>query len=220
MALPNNNKDFSAGFSGFDTQGLVSLHSHWVGRISSRPYTSANGQFFVRIDDIRNIDLTDETRLNPDLSVIDIDYKYPNGNGTWTYGGDGAYLECQGVTIPAGQGLSFNFQFIAGDTTSRGGNDFAVILAYPNDDLTVVPKSKVFYDIRKLRKGNPRRLQTDNENWQVFNSWNPTNDATGFSGTLRWVMMNGQIRRNKSDQPTLALNARPSCLLIDFIDIV
>lgn len=224
MPLPTDNKRFEQGnLSGYNSSGFVVTERFFQDDDYGDQYHPLDGQFFARLDDPRTFRPSDPNlpyAVNFDgertsaaaNAAADTTYiKLQHGDGSVTHGADGAWLEFTEV-IPKTSALWLRFAFIDYDVMPY--NDFAVLEATFADGTL---ERKVICDISTIA-GHRLRRNASNF-WDVF-FWQPKKK---FDGTLRIVMSNGQTRLTASgrgSRPTVERFARPSCLLIDALDVV
>jgi hypothetical protein len=224
MPLPSNNKRFESGdLSGYLSNGLVTAERFFRDDEYGDQYHPLDGQFFARLDDPRSfrpseptlpyaVTFDGERTTAAKNAAADTGYiKLPHDDGSVTHGADGAWLEFT-ETIPKTSALWLRFAFIDYDVMPY--NDFAVLEATFADGTL---ERTIICDIASVAV---HRLRRNTANfWDTF-FWQPKKN---FNGTLRVVMSNGQMRRTASgrgSRPTIERFARPSCLLIDALDVI
>jgi hypothetical protein len=211
MPLPTDNRHFERGdFKGFVTQGMCQIAKSFDAFQGTRTFHPVAGDFFALLEDPRRIDGDGVRALGPgDPKPISLSHLtfMPDAAGQTTLANDGAVLECRDVTIEVGQALWFHWAFARFDWSPA--NDFAVFAAYSedgDDDLLVFKVCLA----QSLELERQNRWST---NWEAF-AWRPT---TKFTGTLRWMVVNGISTSVPLPRP--GGNARPSALLLDCVDL-
>lgn len=200
---------------GFGTEGRVRLLKSidWGYRardntnvepgIAILPQTSG---YFCLIDDPHHNGAGERQFKGADMSQFLCDH----GDGTVTYGNKGARLYWSNVAIAAGGTVQFHYVFLRGQQTTPF-NGFAQFRAVkPNGEIV---RCSTFAQTRDV---GPR----EHGRFYRWRAHPPIVFADGFTGTLQWVVTNGQ-RRDKGDQ-TIHPNTdlHPSGLAIDFISII
>ncbi len=226
MPLPSNNRHFERGtLTGYKAshRDLVkAVPSFTKGNRTFGPVTfnGDNGQgFFARLEDPEDASLVDQDgeRLVVGALVCSSTIEIEHTGGAITQGTDGVFLECADVTIPAGASLVFCYVFLNFDPNDNS-NDFAVLHAYKNDDLTKTP-TQVVIDYKKrvnLKRGTPELTPIRSfDGWREV-AWTPGNK---FQGTLRWIICNGQYSQTVNQATSALKDAWPSCLLLDAVDV-
>lgn len=140
-------------------------------------------------------------------------YKFQRaGNvGGMFWPGRGALLEMRDVTLLPGESVEFNWMMI---TPTNAGENFAAFLPCPDDRAPADPGSP---ESPQLWSSNQVSYRAD-----AFQpKWTPVQWSPGvpFTGTLRWVVMSGELITDGS-RATQAKYAWPATLLIDGLDIV
>ncbi len=213
MGIPT---DFSnASLSRFEVSSprLVKIEQEYKGARGKKFFPCNNGNF-VRVDDPRAIDsngvrrsdvLGDAQSLEDEMNWL----PHVHPDGTLTYGGNSAWLECRDVHIPKDKRLWFRYAFLR--FSSLPCDAFAVLLCFPNNATGIKPLPPYWISsVKDLTNAN----QTD---WiECFVEVDNQND---FNGTLRWVVSTGHNVVDRNAIPDNTRFARPGCLLIDAIDI-
>lgn len=216
MGIPSNFSD--EGLSGFHVSSskLVTIEQQYESE--NRECVVSDEGCFVRIDDPRAID-SDGLRLpeakNAAISLVAEKNWLPrvHSDGTLTYGGRGAWLECRNVLIPKNKRLGFRYTFLR--FASLPTNAFAVLLFFPNDNTSATPLTPHWICcVKDLQQDKGGIYQT---------GWTEDLvkiDCSGdFQGTVRWIVSTGHSVSDQGVIPDNTRFARPGCLLIDAIDI-
>lgn len=226
MALPiafAANNRFQKG----DLTGLVSRGRCFV--IGAWPLPDGgsvlpcHGSHFAVIDDYTAVN-DDGVRIasaHSGAAPADTEaFKFPQApSPTRTFGGDGAWLDLEDLSLAPGQGLLFSWKFISRE--SNPYNDFALFLTFPGvvrnvpDGATGTPA----LDEPLAQDIDPHTNTARNTVWNVV-VWRP---PAGFAGTVRWLASNG-LRVHNSGQASSRSKARrrafPPSLLLDCVEIV
>lgn len=214
MGIPTKFSEES--FAGFklSSSKLVGMESQYSG-IQGKLFVPCNGKRFVRIDDPRAVD-SDGLRT-PEAQVAAKDLTnvtwlpHLHPDDTLTYGGKGAWLECQNVSVPKGKILWFRYAFLR--FGSLPANAFAALLALP-ENADPLPPVWIF-DVKQLEEEQFGANQTEWTECFV----NEINSNGDFFGTIRWVVGTGHNVADKQAIPDGTRFSRPGCLLIDEIGI-
>ncbi len=215
MGIPTQFSDGSLTGFKLSSSKLVAVENQYDG-LRGKLFTPCNGGRFVRIDDPRAVDSdglrTPEAQAAAkDLTNVDwLPRIHPDE--TLTYGGKGAWLECQNVHVPKDKRLWFRYAFLR--FGSLPTNVFAALLAFP-DNADPLPPVWV-YDVKQLEESQFGANQTEWTECFV----DEINASADFLGTLRWVVGTGHNVADKQAIPDGTRFARPGCLLIDEIDIL
>lgn len=218
MGIPS---DFSnKGVAGFNVSSatLVKIEQQYKG-VKGKTFTSPGGGKFVRIDDPRAIDSNGLRTVGADsasTSLLGTENTWLprlHADGTLTYAGKCAWLECTNVTIPKNKRLWFRYAFLR--FSSLPADSFSVLLCFPNDDTSVPPLPPYWIcSVKELQENRGNINQTD---WtECFVEIDKNAD---FHGTLRWVVATGHNLADQNSIPGNTRFTRPGCLLIDAIDI-
>lgn len=209
MAIPADNWNFQKGdLSGYTHQGRVGVAQELRGLVN-RKYLPFSSPYMAYIDDPWSADSTDGTRTQSRNLAPAWDgggLQIPNRDGTLTFAGDGAYLECPQVVAQRGQQLCFWYVFIGCD--SLDCNDFALLELRPPG---AAPERVLICDIQMLERLNPGK-PTQSREWVQF----VYPFAQDFSGDVRWVVCNGKVGLPGSAEAL----AWPSSLLLDNIQLL
>lgn len=217
MGIPT---DFSnASLSGFSVSSakLVKIEQQYKG-VKGKNFLSRNGGNFVRIDDPRAVDsdgLRESDAKNASINLSTENSWLPriHADGTLTYGGRGAWLECTDVKIPKDKRLWFCYAFLR--FASLPTNAFAALLLFPNNDTKAAPLPP--YWISSVKDMQESMGGINQTGWtECFVEIDNNKD---FQGTIRWVVSTGHNVTGHSSIPDNTRYARPGCLLIDAIDI-
>ena len=245
MPIPVDNSYFQKGtFDGFVAFGRCSVvESFRSWDLSAPPIGPIRGKHLAVIDDPHAVEMTDGRRIDPatgkvlprptdrefdaDQAAQDaaagsgpaiterIDHEYLDGNNKTTVGADGAWLECAGVTIKKGERLWFHWRFCRFD--SMPYNDFALFLAYPDDDTRVAAAHRqLLCDVLTLERTPSLATGVNsNSNWSSPWTVGVFDPPDGFKGTLRWLASNGQSVSGVTSRRATRRFHRPSALLLD-----
>jgi hypothetical protein len=213
MPLPVDNKRFERGdLSGYSSSGIALVERFFQDEEYGDQYHPLDGQFFLRLDDPHDITFDGERSSVTSTMAVSTTYiKLQNSDGSVTHGADGAWLEFS-ETIPKKSALWLRFAFIDYDVLPY--NDFALLEA-THADGTV--ERETICDLTSIAVHRMRRNSATF--WDSY-FWQP---KKSFNGTIRIVMSNGQMRPTSSgrgSRPTIERYSRPSCLLIDALDVV
>lgn len=215
MGIPTQFSDGSlAGFT-LSSNKLVGVENQYNG-IRGKLFTPCDGGRFVRIDDPRAIDSDGLRTLEAQGVAKDLTnvawLPRTHPDGTLTYGGKGAWLECQNVSVSKEKRLWFRYAFLR--FGSLPTNAFAVLLAFPgNTDANPLPP----YWICSVKHLEEEQIGANQTEWtECFVEIDPGAD---FCGTLRWVVGTGHNVADAQAIPDGTRFARPGCLLIDEIGI-
>lgn len=221
MPLPDpfsTNARFQRGdFTGLRTAGICFTANAFPLPDSAGQVRPVHGDFLAVLDDWRACD-DDGERIDsagaPGVKPADTQaFEFADPLGRRTYGADGAWVDLEDVTIAAGERLRFFWKFIS--PLQGRYNDFALFLAYPDGDVTA-PRQPVRTPLAQM--SDPARNTLFDTDWCV-SVWEPLG---GFTGTLRWLVSNGE-RRGANDRPPGPTARRrfstPSTLLLDAIEI-
>lgn len=215
MGIPTNFSEESLADFKFSSNKLISTERQYSGH-RGKLFVPCDGGWFVRIDDPRAIDSdglrTPEAQAaaNDFTNVAWLPHLHPDD--TLTYGGKGAWLECQNVNVPKGKTLWFRYAFLR--FGSLPANAFAALLAFPAgaDPLPLV----WIFDVKQLEEDQFGANQTEWTECFV----NDINASADFLGTIRWVVGTGHNVADKQAIPDGTRFARPGCLLIDEIGVL
>jgi hypothetical protein len=214
MSIPTNFSEESLADFKFSSNKLVGTERQYSG-LRGKLFVPCEGKRFVRIDDPRAVDSdglrTPEAHAAAkDLTnVAWLPHLHPDD--TLTYGGRGAWLECQNVGVPKGKALWFRFAFLR--FGSLPTNAFATLLAFP-DGADPLPPVWIF-DVKQLEEDQFGANQTEWTECVVSD----ISASADFLGTIRWVVGTGHNVADKQAIPDGTRFARPGCLLIDAIGI-
>ncbi|MCA9470973.1 MAG: hypothetical protein MRJ96_15955 [Nitrospirales bacterium] len=193
---------------------LVKLHKTYKGS-RGKVFCPVDGGRFVRVDDPRAVDSDDMRTLTADQAAMDLT-QLPwlpriHQDGTKTFGGKGAWIECQDVEIPKDKRLWFRYAFLRFDAFPT--NAFAALVAYPKNNIHEPLPAYWISDVKDLEETHNGANQTQ---WtECFVEIDPNTD---FVGTLRWVVGTGH-NVEEDGIPNNTRFASPGCLLIDAIDV-
>lgn len=221
MSIPANFCKALTGLCG-SSDKLVKTEQQYKGARGYAFLPCHSRQYFIRIDDPRAIDsdgLRESDANNASMDLIKESWlprRY--ADGTLTYGGKGAWLECRDVVIPKDKRLWFRYAFLR--FSSLPLDVMAALLLFPNNDTNATPLPPYWIcSVKDLQENMDNVNQTG---WtECFAGVDRDKD---FRGTLRWVVTTGHnvTGHNVAGQSSTADNTRfagPGCLLIDDIDI-
>jgi hypothetical protein len=136
---------------------------------------------------------------------------FTDSDGRTTFGADGAWVDLNNLHIAAGERLVFFWKFIS--RPQGNFNDFAWFLAFPDGDLSKPPLHPVGVPLAQMSSSATNTLR--NTNWNA-STWQP---PTGFTGTVRWLVSNGERRKTRPGRQARRRFSNPSSLLLDAITI-
>lgn len=190
--------------------GPSALETKFEGRQGKIVRTCSGFDRFLRLDSPREID-SDGVR-KPNVQAANVATIVPpiDHGGAKTFPGDGAWLECNNVTIPAGKSLHFYWGFLRFD--GLPANDFCL---FQPDGEPPVHLSQIF-DLEMNGNAN----QTSGPGGRVWmeKTWKPQNGS--FNGHLRWIVANAELVLSAGGSPTGLQFVRPSAMVLCGLDIV
>lgn len=188
--------------------GLSALETKFEGRQGKIVRPCSGFDRFLRLDSPRDIDSNGVRKPNVQAADVATIMSPIDHGGARTFPGDGAWLECNQVTIPAGSSLRFHWGFLRFD--GLPSNDFC---AFEPEGAPVVPLMQIF-DLEM--NGNANQTRGPGGHVWIEHAWMPPG---GFSGRLRWIVANAELVLSASDPPTGLEFVRPSAMVLCGLDI-
>jgi hypothetical protein len=213
MPLPVDNKFFEKGkLDGYTSShaSLVRVERFFRDQRFGTFYDPPDGRYLAVLDDAPvtsdGVRRTDTVKTAANHNGYFRQFSLEHSDGSVTHGGDGAYLEVAGLCdFRQGQALYIVYAFVARDWN----NDFAVLELLPQTGPQLSPI--LIHSIEEAAGDHSRPIE-NKQFWHGFHYVLPK----AFKGTVRVAVINGQ----KRSTPTSDLKVRPSCLLLDSIDLV
>ncbi len=163
----------------------------------------------LRLDSPRAVDSNGVRNNNVQAANVAAIIPPIDHGGAKTFPGDGAWLECNHVTIPAGSSLRFHWGFLRFD--GLPSNDFCV---FEPEGAPLVPLMQIF-DLEM--NGNANQTQGPGGHVWIEHIWTPPG---GFSGRLRWIVANAELVLNAHGPPTGLEFVRPSAMVLCGLDMI
>ncbi|MGI9489630.1 MAG: hypothetical protein ACR2RF_27825 [Geminicoccaceae bacterium] len=188
--------------------GSSALEAQFTGRQGKIVRPCSGFDRFLRLDSPRGIDSNGVRKPNVQAANVAAIVPPIDHGGARTHPGDGAWLECNHVTIPAGSALRFHWGFLRFD--GLPGNDFC---AFEPEGEPLVTLAQIF-DLEM--RGNANQTRGPGGHVWIEHVWKPSG---GFSGRLRWIVANAELVLSASDPPTGLEFVRPSAMVLCGLDI-